>query len=92
MNTRVTVRPAPEVRYVVESAGIRLIDTGTGAEHTLGYPEAAVWDMAARGYDSGRIATCLEQIAWVTPTHAAEIVRDTFAMLHERGFVCQGAD
>jgi hypothetical protein len=52
----------------------------------LGYPEAAGWEMAARGYDLARIVDSLQHISGVTPAHAEQIVTDTFQMLSERGF------
>ena len=84
MRSRAAFQPDPEIRSVVEPAGIRLVHGQS--ETTLGYPEAAIWDMAARGYDLARIVDTLHHIIGVTPVHAEQIVLDTLRMLSERGF------
>jgi hypothetical protein len=89
MNVRFSFGPAPGIRYAVESASIKLIAIESGTTHSLGYPEAAVWDMAARGYDAARIVDYLTDIACVTPAQAERIVADLFARLHELGFVAR---
>jgi hypothetical protein len=53
------MRPAPSVRWAVEDEGILVIDTGSGASHFLGYPDAAVWDLLARDYSGSRLARML---------------------------------
>jgi len=87
MSVQNIYRPAPEVRHAVEAMSIRLLDRKTGAVHLLAYPEAAVWDMAARGYEMNRIVETLRHIACVPATVAEQIVVDFFELLHQRGFV-----
>jgi hypothetical protein len=77
-------QPDPDTRFVVEPAGVRLVHGQS--ETTLGYPEAAIWDMAVRGYDLARIVDLLRHIIGVTPAHAEQVVFDTLQMLSERGF------
>jgi hypothetical protein len=66
---------------------IRLFDRKTGSVHLLAYPEAAVWDMAGRGYEMSRIVETLRHIACVPATVAEQMVVDLFKLLHARGFV-----
>ena len=40
-----TYRCAPDIRWVVQTAGLTLIREGRGAIAELHYPEAAVWDL-----------------------------------------------
>ena len=84
MRARAVFQPDPDTRFVVEPAGVRLVRGS--AETILGYPEAAIWDMAVRGYDLARIVDSLQHIIGVTPAHAQQIVLDTLQMLSERGF------
>jgi hypothetical protein len=79
MNSHAALQPDPEIPLVVEPAGIRL--SRPGSQMILGYPEAAVWEMAARGYDLARIVDSLQHIIGVE-----QIVMDTFQILSERGF------
>jgi hypothetical protein len=87
VSTQSIYRPAPDVRHAVEATSIRLLDRKTGAVHLLAYPEAAVWDMAARGYEMNGIVDSLRHIACVPATVAEKMVVDLFKLLHERGFV-----
>jgi len=71
MNVRFSFGPAPGIplcRRVCKQ--YKLIAIETGQPTALGYPEAAVWDMAARGYDAARIVDYLTDIACVTPAQA----------------------
>jgi hypothetical protein len=81
-------QPSPKIRSVVEPAGVRLIHGQS--ETVLGYPEAAIWDMAVRGYQLARIVDTLHHIIEVTPAQAEQIALDTLQMLSERGFGSQG--
>ena len=88
MRASVVFQPDPDTRFVVEPAGVRLVRGQS--ETTLGYPEAAIWDMAVRGYDLAKIVDTLQHIIGVTPAHAEQVVLDTLQMLSERGFGSQG--
>ena len=88
MKRRAAFQPDPEIRSVVEPAGVKLVRGQS--ETSLGYPEAAIWDMAVRGYDRARIVDTLQHIIEVTPAHAEQIALDTLQMLSERGFGSQG--
>jgi hypothetical protein len=87
MSALAVFQPDPDTRFVVEPAGVKLIRGQS--ETILGYPEAAAWDMAVRGYDLARIVDTLQHIVGVTPAHARQIVLDTLQMLSERGFGSQ---
>ncbi|MGA2328433.1 MAG: PqqD family protein [Bryobacteraceae bacterium] len=80
-------RAAEQVRWAVEAAGVVLIDGATGAATTLGYPEAAIWDLITRGDSRERIAAKLCAIAGLEPAAAQELVLNTVAVLREAGFL-----
>jgi hypothetical protein len=66
---------------------IGLFHGKTGAVHRVNYPEAAVWDMAARGYEMNRIVDTMRHITGESMTAAEQIVVDFFELLLEGGFV-----
>jgi len=64
----------PEVGWVVETARIVVVHRGTGAAHSLEYPEAAVWDLLSRGYSCERTISMLCAIASLEPRAAEQCV------------------
>jgi hypothetical protein len=83
-------RAAEQVRWAVEAAGVVLIDGVTGAATTLGYPEAAIWDLITRGDSRERIAAKLCAIAGLEPAAAHRLLLDTVAAWREAGFLAAG--
>lgn len=90
MKASATFQPDPDTQFVVEPARVRLMRAQ--GETILGYPEAAIWDMAIRGYDLARIIDTLQHIIGVTPALAEQVVLDTLHMLSERGFGSKADD
>jgi hypothetical protein len=64
----------PGVSWVVESDGILLLNRGTGRILRLGYPEAAVWDLASRDGSIERIVPKLGRVASCGDREARRIV------------------
>jgi hypothetical protein len=64
------LRPAAEVEWTVETAGIRLW-RGDTPPVFLAYPEAAAWDLVARGVSRPRMVRLLAAI-WTTDEADAE--------------------
>lgn len=62
-------RPAVGLAWSVETAGLRLAD-GNGAVFDLGYPEAAVWELLARGLDMAKVVDLARWIAGDAPAAA----------------------
>jgi hypothetical protein len=85
-------QPAPNVLFVVENTRIKLFDPTTGTTHILGYPEAAAWDMATRGYGMKQIVDTLRHITGEPTAVTEQIVVDLFTLLLDRGFVTRGLD
>jgi hypothetical protein len=80
-------RVAEPVRWAVEAAGVVLVNDATGAVITLGYPQAAVWDLLTRGDSGAKIGAKLCAIAALEPAAARALVRETAAALREAGFL-----
>lgn len=80
-------RPAEQVRWAVEAAGVVLIHNTTGAATTLCYPEAAIWELVTRGDSNDRIAAKLCAIAGLELAAAYQLVLDTLAAWREAGFL-----
>jgi hypothetical protein len=80
-------RVAEQVRWAVETAGVVLINNANGAATTLGYPEAAIWDLITRGDPGERIAAKLCVIAGLDPAAAHQLVLDTVAAWRKAGFL-----
>jgi len=87
MRARCWFAPVWGVRYVVESTGIRLINTKSAGTHWLGYPEAAVWDMAVQGLDFERIVAAMQSIAGLDAGQAEIAIVDLFESLQRCGFL-----
>jgi hypothetical protein len=80
-------RPRGTVRWTVESAGVQLFDSATGAVCTLGYPEAAVWDLMVRGRSRPAIVSLMRPIASLDPRHAESLVSGLLIEWCARGFL-----
>jgi hypothetical protein len=78
---------AEKVRWAVEAAGVVLVNDATGVAITLGYPQAAVWDLLTRGESGARIGAKMCAIAALEPPDACALVRETAAALREAGFL-----
>jgi hypothetical protein len=63
---------SPDVKWVVETFGILIVDPQKGAYCSLPYPSAAVWDLVIRGYSPSKIATMMQYIGGFPETAAAE--------------------
>ena len=80
-------RPAEQVRWAVEAAGVVLISGATGAATSLSYPEAAIWDLITRGDSSEKIAAKLCAIAGLDAEAAQKLVLDTVEAWRKAGFL-----
>ena len=80
-------RVADGVKWAVEAGGVVLIDCSTGADKTLGYPEAAIWDFLTRGESSAAIAAKVCAIASLDQAASQALVAETVAALREAGFL-----
>jgi hypothetical protein len=83
----VTYRCSSETRWTVETDGIVLWDLATGARLLLGYPQAAVWDLASRCDSEERIIRKVGAIAGLEPGAAGRLVRDSLAEWAKAGFL-----
>jgi len=92
MRQRDFFQPHPDIQYAVETTTIKLINTRTGEVHTLGYPQAAIWDMASRACDEAAIVDVLGVVLRVTTSHAQIILSDTLDAWHKRGFLIREED
>jgi hypothetical protein len=67
-------RLTPGVRWVVNRASLTITDGHAGV-HTLDYPDAAIWDLFARGYSFSKVVAMTVHIAAVEPAAADAVVR-----------------
>ncbi len=79
-------RPARGVRWAVEADGLLLAD-GAGRVVRIGYPEAAIWDLMARGYRHGKLVPLMTHIAALEPAAAGELVADQLEQWVARGWL-----
>ena len=63
---------SPDVKWVVETFGILIVDPHKGAYCSLPYPSAAVWDLVSRGHSRAKIATMMRHIGGFQEPAAAE--------------------
>ncbi len=80
-------RAAPAVAWVVQTAGLELFRDPGSPVVRLGYPEAAVWDLAVRGASLERITTDLAVIASLHRDGARDLAVRTIDSLCASGFL-----
>jgi hypothetical protein len=56
------LRPAEGVRWAVEDAGVLVVDELRRLNLRLGYPQAAVWDLLARGRELADVAGLIVRV------------------------------
>jgi hypothetical protein len=78
---------APRTAWCVEGDGIVLVNRTSGAVRRLGYPQAAVWDLAARGQSFRRIASTLRAVASLGETDAVRLIHSCVRSWVEAGFL-----
>ena len=64
----------PQVLWAVETTGVNLILSDTGDVWTLGYPDAAIWDLISRRYSLVRAAQILAAILSVDLEPARQLL------------------
>ncbi|MDP3000838.1 MAG: hypothetical protein Q8N47_25365 [Bryobacterales bacterium] len=64
-----------------------LWNLATGARLPLGYPQAAVWDLASRCDSEERITRKIGAIAGLEPGAAGRLVRESLAEWARAGFL-----
>jgi hypothetical protein len=82
----------PDVSYTVESSGLILINKRTGDKYSIGYPQAAVWDLIIKNYTFDKIARMISNILIVTKSHANSIVLDSLEFLYKKGLILEGSN
>jgi hypothetical protein len=75
------------VQWAVEQRGILLIDTRSGRQCMLTYPQAAVWDLLSRGHDVPAVIDLITAIASLDLEAAAKLVHDCLEAWVRRGFL-----
>lgn len=78
--------------WAVEARGVLLINDATGAVVTVGYPQAAIWEMLTGGESNERIARKLCAIASLEPEAAEALMRETVAAWRAAGFLAREED
>jgi hypothetical protein len=85
--TKEIFQPREAVSWSVEQTGIRVFDELGGKEMALEYPEAAVWDLLARGQPVAGIVEVIRYAAAQTAEEAAELVRLCVSRWHEKKWI-----
>lgn len=78
---------APSTRWAVELKGIVLINEGTGAVSSLGYPQAAVWDLLTHGYSYDRSVCMLTAITSLQTGEVETLIAESLKTWVEDGFL-----
>jgi hypothetical protein len=79
-------RIAPGVGWSVGRANLTLTD-GRGHVRTLGYPEAAVWDLLCRGYAFEKVVSLTTHIAGLDDAQAKLLVRRSIESWRQDGLL-----
>ncbi len=82
------IRVGPGVSWQVTRRGVRLFRDG--ATELLGYPEAIVWDLVARGHSIQYITEVLVPSAALAPETAGERISAMLARLEGSGWLTTG--
>ena len=78
------------ISYVVNMYDIQIIDRQTNQAITLGYPEAAVFDLLIKEYPCEKIIQMISYIVHCAKSHAESILNDTLNKLIQKNFIRQG--
>lgn len=81
-----TFRIAAGVGWSVGRANLTLTD-GRGHVRTLGYPEAAVWDLLCRGYAFEKVVAMTTHIAELDHHSAEQLVRGSMESWQQAGLL-----
>lgn len=76
-----------EVVWTVESYSLLLIRRDTGAQLTLGYPEAALWDLLSRKTPLEKIIQMLAAIAGTGPYATRQLIAKIISKWEEEGWL-----
>lgn len=91
MQYRQKPQRAGHVLWAVEPWGVVLFDPRRGLRCELTYPDAAIWDLLARGRTVESIRSLLEGIAAISPEEAGEIVSARLSAWEQDGWLETGA-
>lgn len=83
-------RCAPGIGWVVQTTGLTLVRQGEGVVAELGYPEAAVWDLASRGYRFDRLVFVIRHVAGLDEEAARRLVLETLQGWVRAGLLVRG--
>jgi hypothetical protein len=83
-------KPSSGTRWLVESAGIQLLHTGSGKLRFLACPLDAVWDLFARGYPFEKVCSMLELIAGASPEDSAALAASSLNSWRREGWIMSG--
>jgi len=83
----INYRQNPDVRYIIESSGLILINTRSGNKLAIDYPQAAVWDLLIKNYAPDLMIRMISNILLISRTQAKSIILDTLESLYRKGFL-----
>ena len=84
-----TYRPADGIAWAVEAAGVLVIDRWGGRRLELGYPQAAIWDLLARGRT---IRKTIDMARFILDIHIEDVAalrREEVSTWLEQGWMVQ---
>lgn len=81
---------SPGVVWAVEMDGITLLNPSTGAVCSLGYPQAAIWDLISRGYSTDRLLRVISALASLEPNETDRLVHESLEDWTKAGFLIKG--
>jgi hypothetical protein len=78
----------PDVTWMVESDGVRVVTLAGGLRTRLEYPEAALWDFIVRGISAARTTAMMKHIgAFATDEDTQAFVADRLHAWQQRGLI-----
>jgi hypothetical protein len=91
MNKWATYVSHPEVAWVVEKSGIRLIRQDTGASELIVYPEAMLWDLLSRNRPYERLVNIIATVAGLRKETAEHFIRKKVGDWIREGWLAEQA-
>ena len=86
-NNATTYQCTPHTKWAVEMYGIFLINEKTGTSSSLGYPQAAIWDLLTRNYSYPEMLRLLCRITTLQTNEAEKLLAESLEKWINSGFL-----
>jgi hypothetical protein len=82
-----SARISESIGWVVESEGVRLLDSADPQLLSIPYPEAAVWDLLSRRYTKSSMVSLMAVIGQMSEVEAEELIDRCVLDWRQRGYL-----